>query len=94
MDKKHENAKPNKATALHYDGENAPKVVATGAGSIAEEIVRIAEEHEVFIHEDPILVEVLQQLELGDEIPRQLYLAVAKIIAFAYGLQERSPATE
>lgn len=93
MNNKEDKTKPNKATALHYDGENAPKVVATGTGSVADEILRIAEEHDVFIHEDPILMEVLQQLELGDEIPEQLYLAVAKIIAFAYGLQEKSPAT-
>jgi flagellar biosynthesis protein len=83
--------KPKKATALNYDGKNAPKVVAKGTGGIAEEIIRIAEEHNVFIHEDPILIDVLQQLELGDEIPQQLYLAVAKIIVFAYGLQEKSP---
>ncbi len=88
-----DNEKINKATALHYDGENAPKVVAKGAGSLAEEIIRIAEEHDVFVHEDPILVDVLQQLELGDEIPEQLYLAVAKIIAFAYGLQDKVPET-
>ncbi|WP_144394907.1 EscU/YscU/HrcU family type III secretion system export apparatus switch protein [Pleionea sediminis] len=80
-----------KATALKYDGKSAPKVVAKGQGSLAEEIIRIAEEHEVFVHQDPILMDVLSQLELGDEIPEQLYLAVAKIIAFAYMLQEKTP---
>jgi flagellar biosynthesis protein len=83
--------KTKKATALHYNGQQAPKVVAKGVGLVAEEIVRIAKEHDVFIHEDPVLIDVLQQLELGDEIPEKLYLAVAKIIAFAYGLQEKVP---
>ena len=83
--------KNTKATALKYDGKNAPKIVAQGHSLTAEEIIRIAKEHDVYIHEDPILVEVLSQLELGDEIPEQLYLAVAKIIAFAYMLQEKIP---
>ncbi|MEE4245522.1 MAG: EscU/YscU/HrcU family type III secretion system export apparatus switch protein [Kangiellaceae bacterium] len=82
---------PKKATALAYDGDNAPTVVAQGDGDVAARIIEIAEQNDVFIHEDPILVEVLSQLELGDEIPEQLYLAVAKIIAFAYGLQEKFP---
>ena len=41
--------------------------------------------------DDPMLLEVLSRLELGDEVPKQLYLAVAKIIAFAYYLQGKHP---
>lgn len=83
--------KRSRAAALKYDGQKAPAVTAKGVGDIADEIIRLAEEHDVFIHEDPILIDVLSQLQLGDEIPEQLYLAVAKIIAFAYMLQEKSP---
>ena len=88
---KEKTQKNTKATALKYDGENAPKVVAKGCGKVAEEIIAVAEEHNIHIHNDPILLEVLSRLELGDEIPKQLYLAVAKIIAFAYFLQGKHP---
>ena len=86
------NSKKNsKAAALHYDGKNSPKVVAKGSGLLAEKIIMSAEEHNIHIHKDPILLEVLSKLELGDEIPEQLYLTVAKIIAFAYFLQGKHP---
>lgn len=81
----------SKAAALSYDGENAPTIVAKGTGEVAQEIISIAEKHQVHIHNDPILIEVLSRLELGDEIPKELYLAVAKIIAFAYYLQGKHP---
>jgi flagellar biosynthesis protein len=83
--------KATKATALKYDGKNAPTVVAKGSGGLAEKIIAVAKEHNIHIHNDPILLEVLSRLELGDEIPKQLYLAVAKIIAFAYFLQGKHP---
>jgi|GEM_PF-94734 len=88
--KKHQAGK-NKAAALKYDGENAPKLVAKGSGQLAEKIIEQARMHDVHIHNDPMLIEVLSKLELGDEIPRPLYLAVAKIIAFAYFLQGKHP---
>ncbi|WMS88159.1 EscU/YscU/HrcU family type III secretion system export apparatus switch protein [Pleionea litopenaei] len=83
--------KTKRAAALKYDGKQAPKITAKGSGATAENILAIAAEHNVFIHEDPLLIEVLAQLELGEEIPEQLYLAVAQIIAFAYLLQDKTP---
>jgi len=80
-----------KAAALKYDGVNTPKVVAKGEGSVAEEIIKIAQQNQVHIHYDPLLLEVLSRLELNEEIPETLYLAVAKIIAFAYFLQGKCP---
>ncbi|MBV1908555.1 MAG: EscU/YscU/HrcU family type III secretion system export apparatus switch protein [Kangiellaceae bacterium] len=80
-----------KAAALKYDGVNSPTLVAKGAGETAQEIISIAEQNEVHIHYDPLLLDVLTRLELGDEIPEELYLAVAKIIAFAYYLQGKHP---
>ncbi len=79
------------AVALHYDGDNAPQVSAKGAGGLAEQIMSLAREHEIPLHEDEQLVEVLAQLELGDEIPETLYRVVAEIIAFVYVLQGRFP---
>lgn len=83
-----------RAVALKYDREKgtAPKVVAKGKGLIAEQIIALAEEHDVHIHQSPELLEVLIRLELGDEIPETLYKAIAEVIAFAYNLkQEEKP---
>ncbi len=78
------------AVALRYDAEagSAPKVVAKGRGLIAEQILALAEEHDIHIHQSPELIEVLIRLELGDEIPEALYRAIAEVIAFAYGLKK------
>lgn len=80
-----------KAVALHYDEENAPKVVASGEGEIAREIMEIANEHGIPLYENPELVAVLARLELGEEIPDILYRVIAEIIAFAFYLQGRAP---
>jgi len=76
--------------ALKYDGESAPRITAKGRGYIAEEILTIAREHNIPMYEDPELVKLLSQLELGDEIPRSLYLAVAEVIAFAYSISGKT----
>lgn len=80
-----------KAAALEYTGEHAPTVTAKGSGPVAKQIIHIAEDHHIYLHEDPLLVEVLSQLELDQAIPPQLYIAVAQIIAFAYLLQGKHP---
>ncbi|GAB4352260.1 MAG: EscU/YscU/HrcU family type III secretion system export apparatus switch protein [Methylohalobius crimeensis] len=74
------------AVALRYDGTSAPRVVAKGRGETAERITETAEEHQVPLHADPRLASILAQVPLGDEIPRELYVAVAEVIAFAYWL--------
>jgi len=79
-----------KAIALHYDYNNAPVITAKGAGYVAERIMQVAEEHGVLLHKSPELVEVLGSLELGDEIPEALYLAVAEIIAFSHKMKDLS----
>lgn len=89
MNKKH--TPPKSAVALHYDGKNAPRLTAKGRGSIAEEIITLAREHGVPLHEDKELVGLLAQLELYDEIPRELYIAVAEVIAFAYMVTGKFP---
>ncbi|QGX41390.1 EscU/YscU/HrcU family type III secretion system export apparatus switch protein [Permianibacter aggregans] len=80
-----------KAAALHYDRENAPKLVAKGQGELAEQIIAIAEAHGVHLHEDAALTNTLMQMRLNQEIPRELYLAIARIIAFAYYLKGKTP---
>jgi flagellar biosynthesis protein len=83
----------NVAVALHWDGASAPRVTAKGRGEVAQRIADKAREHDVPISDDPQLVEVLAQVDLGDVIPEALFVAVAEVIAFAYsvhgGLPER-----
>lgn len=79
------------AVALKYDGLNAPKVTAKGTGFSAEQILQIAEQHGIPLQTEPELVKVLAQIPLGEEIPRELYIAVAEIIAFAYMLSGKIP---
>jgi len=79
------------AVALKYDGDESPTITATGEGSIAEEIIRIAKEANVPLYENADLVELLSKLELGDHIPEVLYRVIAEIIAFAYYLQGKVP---
>lgn len=83
---------PELAVALQYDGERAPRVTAKGSGELAGQIIALAREHEVPLQENPPMVELLSKLELGEEIPPALYLAVAEIIAFAYYISDRTPA--
>lgn len=78
------NLPPQVAVALQYDGKNAPKVTAKGEGALAERILQVAKDSDIPLHEDPILVQVLSQIDLDNEIPRNLYIAVAEVIAFAY----------
>ncbi|MDH5602174.1 MAG: EscU/YscU/HrcU family type III secretion system export apparatus switch protein [Gammaproteobacteria bacterium] len=79
------------AVALKYDGENAPRVTAKGSEALAEQIIAIAKEHNVPLTENKELVTLLSTLELGEEIPEMLYLAVAEIIAFAYMMKGKVP---
>lgn len=82
---------PTLAVALHYDGETAPRVTAKGAGDVAEQILAIAREHDVPLQDNPELVKLLSKIELGDQIPEALYVAVAEVIAFAYMLKGKVP---
>ena len=79
--------------ALKYTGDGAPKVVAAGKGHVAAEILARAREAGVPVHHDPELASALAQLALGDEIPEQMWTAVAQVLAWAYGLSEKRPTT-
>jgi flagellar biosynthesis protein len=82
--------KPRRASALKYEGTGAPKVVATGQGLIAERIVQAARDAGIAIREDAALAEALGGLDLGREIPEDLYAAVAEALAWAYSLDLRA----
>lgn len=80
---KDEKQKPKQAVALYYDPEdNAPRVVASGRGELAERIIEKAKESDVPVHEDDRLAETLSRLEIGESIPPELYEAVAEILVF------------
>lgn len=75
--------KPKQAIALSYDpSEDAPKVIASGTGALAERIIEKAKEVDVPIHRDDKLADTLSKLEIGDMIPPELYEVVAEILVF------------
>ena len=76
------------AVALAYRaGDHAPQVVAKGRGLVAENIIREARRHGVFVHESPELVSLLMQVDLDQHIPPQLYRAVAELLAWLYKME-------
>lgn len=91
MSRENRNTDSPAAVALKYDGERAPVIAASGTHELAEEIIRIAREHNVPLYENPELASILARLELNDEIPETLYRVVAEILAFAFNLQGRTP---
>jgi flagellar biosynthesis protein len=78
--------RPPLAVALHYSGRGAPRIVAKGGGAVADRILEVAREHNVPLQEDAALASTLSRLELGHEIPRDLYVAVAHVLAFAWSV--------
>ncbi|SMB94063.1 flagellar biosynthetic protein FlhB [Thermanaeromonas toyohensis ToBE] len=77
------------AVALRYrEEEGAPRVVAKGAGSIALRIIQVAREHRVPVIQNPPVAQALyRKAEIGEEIPVELYQAVAEILAYIYRIQ-------
>jgi len=77
------------AVALHYDKTGAPRVIAKGKGSIGEKIIEVAKAHDIPIEENELLAGALSNVELGDEIPAELYKAVAEVLIFVLKLSGR-----
>jgi flagellar biosynthesis protein len=71
-----------RAVAIHYEeGKDAtPQIVAQGKGNLASKIIELAKTNRIPLQEDPLLVENLLDMDLGDNIPPQLYLAIADIL--------------
>jgi flagellar biosynthesis protein len=79
--------RPRRAAALRYEeGSQAPKVTAAGRGLIADQILEEARKAGVPIREDKALAEALSGLELGTDVPEDLWVAVAQALAWAYRL--------
>lgn len=78
-----------KAAALKYEAgkDAAPKVMAAGGGKIAQKMLEIAQEHNIPVYRDPVLADALVRLDVGQEIPPELYKAAAEILAFIYSLK-------
>lgn len=75
--------KPKQAIALEYNPtEDAPKVIASGKGALAERIIERAKESKVPVHKDSKLADTLSKLEIGEMIPPELYEVVAEILVF------------
>ena len=79
-----------KAVAIKYDvkKDNAPRIMAAGRGLVADQILKLADEHNVPFCEDPDLVALLSKLQFDYEIPPELYSLVAEVLAFVYELEK------
>ena len=79
--------KKKQAIALQYNpGDEAPTIVASGMGIVADKIIEKAKESDVPLYEDPKLANTLSKLEIGDMIPPELYGVVAEILVFVDNL--------
>jgi flagellar biosynthesis protein len=83
-------AKRQLAVALHYDRKGAPRVVAKGKGSIGAKIIEVAKANDIPIEENEVLAGALSNVEIGDEIPAELYKAVAEVLVFVLRLTRRT----
>lgn len=89
--KQKQNDRIRRAVALHYEPSKnqAPRVSASGRGWLAERILTLARENRVPIVEDANLAQMLGNLSLGEEVPRELYEAIAAIYAFVMEADRR-----
>lgn len=80
--------------ALRYDAgvDNAPQLVARGRGHVAARILALADEHELPVRRDPTLVSILGALDVGAEIPPDLYGVIAEVLAWAYHTDQAAAA--
>lgn len=91
MAEKQSPSKRQLAIALRYneDKEAAPRILAKGAGGVAQKILDIAKDQNIPVREDPDLVQALSKLDVGSLIPTELYPAVAEVLAFVYRQNQR-----
>lgn len=83
-----------RAIAVKYDAKKgkAPRIVATGRGAVAEQILKLAEDNKIPLYEDSTLTDLLSKLDLDMEIPAELYTMVAEVLAFVYQLDKLAKA--
>jgi flagellar biosynthesis protein len=80
------------AVALRYEAkkDRAPKITGKGRGHLAEKLLELARQHNIPIRRDKNLLQILSHLDLHQEVPAEVYQAVAEILAFVYRLSNRS----
>ncbi len=80
------------AIALEYnpDEDDAPRVIASGRGEIADKILQIAQANQIPIKEDPVLAQALSLVDLEEEIPPELYAVVAEVLGWVYRLRKKN----
>ncbi|OEF98577.1 EscU/YscU/HrcU family type III secretion system export apparatus switch protein [Desulfuribacillus alkaliarsenatis] len=83
-----------KAAAIQYNPDNhkAPVVIATGTGTQAERILELAKEHNIPLQEDTVLIEALMKLDIGEEVPVELYQVVAEVLVYIRKLNQQAKA--
>jgi len=88
------NEEPEIAVALKYDKEKdaAPRVVAKGMRLKAEKILEIAREYKIPVMKNVPLANALYRIDVGQEVPEELYDAVAEVLNFVYALQQEQQA--
>ena len=88
------NNSEKEAVALEYGNNSAPIVSAKGEAELAEIIIQEAKKQGIYIAEDPKLLSALAKLDIDQEIPEELFTAVAVILSWAYWLKEMEPGDE
>ncbi|WP_111976666.1 EscU/YscU/HrcU family type III secretion system export apparatus switch protein [Algibacillus agarilyticus] len=83
--------KDKQAVSIKYNAPKAPEVIAKGFGERAEAIIKLAEESGILVHQDTELASYLTRLDVGDEIPKEVYVIIAELIAWSYILQGKKP---
>ena len=86
-----ESSKSNSAIGLLYEAGHSPIVSAKGFGELADEIIALAKEKGILIHQDEALANTLSKLDLSEEIPKELYFFIAELIAFSYVVRGKFP---
>jgi flagellar biosynthesis protein len=94
--KKKESERPKMAAAIRYDGakDAAPRLTAKGSGHVADKIIELAHKHNIPIRTDRALINILSKLDIDQQIPPELYRAVAEILAFVYSTNEKYRETQ
>ena len=83
----------NSAVSLQYNrgSDSAPKVTAKGQGWVADKIIAMAQEQNIPIKKDKDLMELLEKIDVGQEIPEALYKVVAELLAWVYNMNKEYP---
>lgn len=77
------------AAVIRYDHNESPQVVAHGKGQVANQIIDLAKKNNIHMQEDPLLVENLLDMDLGDNIPPQLYSVMAEILLLIEEMEKK-----